>query len=59
MYTVNHFTHFLSLMPIAALPKERINRLVQTFATISPSVEVVIRSVELYDLVKKAFRFRL
>ena len=46
-------------MPIPALPKEGINRLVQTIATISPSVEVVIRSVELYVLVKKAFRFRL
>ena len=59
MYTVNHFTNSLSLMPIAALPKEGINRLVQTIATISPSVEVVSGSVELYDLVKKAFRFRL
>lgn len=47
MYTVNHFTDSLSLIPIAALPKEGIIRLVQTFATISPSVEVVIRSVEL------------
>lgn len=59
MFTVIHFIHSLSLMPIAALPKECINRLVQTIATISPIVEVVIRSVELYDLVKKAFRFRL
>ena len=59
MFIVNHFTHSLSLMPIPALPKEGINRLVQTIATISPSVEVVIRSVELYVLVKKAFRFRL
>lgn len=44
---VIHFTDSLSLMPIAALPKEGINRLVQTIATISPSFEVVIKSVEL------------
>ena len=59
MYTVNHFTHSLFLMPITALPKERINRLVQTIATILPSVEVVVRSGKLYDLAKKAFGFRL
>ena len=41
------------------LPKERINRLVQTIATILLSVEVVVRSGKLYDLVKKAFGFRL
>ena len=46
-------------MPITALPKERINRLVQTIATILPSVEVVVRSGKLYDLAKKAFGFRL
>ena len=44
---VIHFTDSLSLMPIAALPKEGINRLVQTIATISPTFEVVIKSVEL------------
>ena len=59
MYTVNHFTHSLFLMPITALPKERINRLVQTIATILLSVEVVVRSGKLYDLVKKSFGFRL
>ena len=59
MYTVNHFTHSLFLMPITALPKERINRLVQTIAKILPSVEVVVRSGKLYDLAKKAFGFRL
>ena len=59
MYTVNHFTHSLFLMPITALPKERINRLVQTIATILRSVEVVVRSGKLYDLAKKAFGFRL
>ena len=59
MYIVHHFTHSLFLMPITALPKERINRLVQTIATILPSVEVVVRSGKLYDLAKKAFGFRL
>ena len=59
MYIVNHFTQSLFLMPITALPKERINRLVQTIATILPSVEVVVRSGKLYDLAKKAFGFRL
>ena len=59
MYIVNHFTHSLFLRPITALPKERINRLVQTIATILPSVEVVVGSGKLYDLVKKAFGFRL
>lgn len=59
MYTVNHFTHSLFLMPITALPKERINRHVQSIARILLSVEVVVRSGKLYDLVKKAFGFRL
>lgn len=55
MYAVNHFTHSLFLMPITALPKEPINRLVQSIATILRSVEVVVRSGKLYDLVKKAY----
>ena len=59
MYIVNHFTHSLFLMPITALPKERIKRHVQSIATILLSVEVVVRSGKLYDLVKKAFGFRL
>lgn len=58
MYAVNHFTHSLFLMPITALPKEPINRLVQTITTILLGVEVVVRSGKLYDLVKKAYGFR-